>query len=82
MKARPARTRVALVDVDDWTGLYINGQLAIQNHSLSERHVLEALAKAGAIEFGVAYVDEEWLNDRGDLPESLADVVFAPRSKP
>ena len=62
--------KITIVDGDCWEGLYINGKLIIENHSLSIYDILE--------EIGVKYkhvlVDDEWLGKRGNLPEKLSEV--------
>jgi len=63
-------SRVTLVLGGDWTGLYVNGWLAAENHSLSASDVLDALS----IRYDVVPVDERWLEDNGSLPQRLDDV--------
>lgn len=62
--------KVTIVRADDWVGLYVNGRLAAEGHSLSEYHVLEALGiNQESIE-----CDQEWIEDMGNLPKNLKDV--------
>lgn len=53
----------------DWIGLYVNGRLAAEGHSLSERHVLEALGH----KVESRQLDMEQA-DMTRLPEYLKDV--------
>lgn len=69
--------KVVIVTAYDWEGLYVDGKLAIERHSLNERDVLEALD----IGYTVVAADEEWLVDRGNLPEYLKDVKREKRRK-
>jgi len=62
--------KVAIVLGDDWTGLYVNGHLAAENHSLRPDEVLKALG----FEYAIFSVDQGWLEASGSLPERLADV--------
>lgn len=54
----------------DWEGLYIDGKLVIENHSLQWWQVLYALK----IEYDSFDADEEWLQEKGSLPNDLKDV--------
>lgn len=64
---------ITLVAADDWQGLYIDGELGIEGHQLTAAEVLAALG----IELLVKWVDEEWLERRGELPKKMKDVKFA-----
>lgn len=58
---------------DDWEGLYVDGKLALQGHSLGRvQDVLEILG------FDVLdrLTEEGWLEDIGYLPENMEDVKF------
>lgn len=52
---------ITFVCSDDWTGMYINGKLVLENHSLHPYEVLKALR----IEYEHVEANEQWLNDRG-----------------
>lgn len=66
----PAAPRVVYADGDDWAGLYVNGELRAENHSLRVSDVLEALG----IEYERIECDQSWLEERGRLPERVEDV--------
>jgi len=68
--------KIALVQGDEWQGLYLDGKLVLENHSLSARHVLEKLRDHSddIQELSCLIVDEEWLDGQGSLPERLSDV--------
>ncbi len=55
---------------DDWEGVYLDGKLLAQGHSVDADDILVAL--------GYKVVDvlteEGWLEDQGYLPENLEDV--------
>lgn len=59
-----------LVKCDDWEGLYADDTLLTERHAVG---VVEALRLAG-VRAEAVYADAEWMGDRGNLPESLADV--------
>lgn len=64
---------IVLVVGDDWEGLYVNGQLAVEGHSLTVRDVCACIG----IELQTRGCDEDWLHDEGALPIELGDVKFA-----
>jgi len=61
---------VDIVYADDWEGLYINGKLVMEEHSLSTASIFEALG----VEYDLFEADVEWLADRGNLPPKFEDV--------
>lgn len=70
MSLIPRETSIQLVVGDDWEGLYVNGELKTQGHSMSVRDVVEALG----FSLQVFEPDMEWLDGEGALPKSFADV--------
>lgn len=69
--------QVTLVYGDEWEGAYINGRLVMEGHSLNwpyflKRHVVGA--RLTSVESRAA--DTDWLDDVGNLPEQLEDVVY------
>jgi hypothetical protein len=70
--------KVDLVSGDDWSGLYIENKLMMENHSLNVSRVLQLLSDHGIIAgFKEITADEDWLEERGRLPEELNEVVSA-----
>lgn len=67
-----ASKKVVFVSGDDWEGLYIDGKLVLENHSLEPRQVLDKLG----IKYERRDADAEWLADTGNLPQDLKDVEF------
>ena len=61
---------VTIVYGDDWEGLYVDGKLVAQNHSVSAISALESLG----FSVNQKEVDYAWLLDEGNLPDSLSDV--------
>ena len=67
--------KVVLVLGDDWNGLYIDGKLEIENHSLSAYQALQTLSlNSHDFQLDQIVADEEWLEQKGCLPEELSDV--------
>ncbi len=62
--------RVTFVDGDDWEGLYIDGKLVEEHHHVR----LEDIFKHLGIEATFIFPDQQWLEERGNLPENLEDV--------
>lgn len=62
--------KITFVYADDWMGLYIDGELVRENHSLEPDDVL--------LELGIKY-DDFWaeVEDGGRLPKKLKDVKRA-----
>lgn len=57
---------------DDWEGVYIDGKLVNENHSVNWPYVLKQLGHY----VSVKEVDYEWLGERGNFPEDISEVVF------
>jgi hypothetical protein len=62
---------ITIVSVDDWVGLYINGRLVYEDHSLDEYHLFQALK----IKYKEIDANEKWIWHEGELPLQLKDVV-------
>jgi hypothetical protein len=56
----------------DWDGLYHDGKLVTEGHSLSVREVLTLLG----FRVEEKEASEGWLEDHGSLPKNLKDVQF------
>lgn len=57
---------------DDWEAVYIDGVLASQGHSINWMHVIEELGCNAYTQ----EVDYEWLDEQGEFPEDMNEVVF------
>lgn len=64
----------------DWTGLYINGKIKDQGHSISLRNFMEYLSKDGypitIDSFRTLYAHEDWMEEMARLPDNLKDVIL------
>ena len=61
---------IKIMTADDWEGLYIDGKLVMENHSLRVEDVLEACQ----VKFDSHWVDDDWMCNRGRFPEKFEDV--------
>lgn len=62
--------RFVLVDGDSWMGLYVDGALAAEGHTIS----CSDLAAACGIPLVTVVCDDQWLVERGGFPPSLTEV--------
>jgi hypothetical protein len=71
--------RLVEVYADDWAGMYANGELIAEGHSLRLCDMIEWLSNKGPVHI-VSYdcrpANGSWLCDRGRLPVKLADVSY------
>jgi hypothetical protein len=56
----------------DWEGLYKNGVLLSEGHSIHIEDLFELLE----LDFEQLEAKEDWVEERGDLPEKLEEVVL------
>ena len=61
---------------DDWDGLYIDGVLAAQGHSIDALFLAEILLYRGVVvnQVFTYNVDQEWLEDVLEFPKQLEDI--------
>ncbi len=60
---------------EEWQGLYVDGKIVMQDHSLLVGHLLDYLAEHGYLVLDSKEVDQEILNDRGCLPNTLDELL-------
>ncbi len=66
-----AREVVVVSNHDDWEGIYVDGVLRAENHSLTVREILQILG----VKTDFREVSPEWLGGEvGSLPEKLGDI--------
>jgi hypothetical protein len=73
--------RVDFVDGDDWEGLYIDGKLVLQDHSISAWEVIKLLAFEHIEPGGYHFADLDWLMNNSGLPENIEDVIIEGKNK-
>lgn len=68
---------VVIVDGGDWHGLYIDGELVEEGHSLCVSDVLRKVRDTRRPIASVETIeaDQTWLEDHGFLPKHLSNVV-------
>ena len=67
---------VVLVNIpDSKEALYIDGELVLEASWISQTKLLEKLVQWGVVQGGKRYADEKALNDVGQFPRNLADIV-------
>lgn len=62
--------KIVIVNGDDWQGIYINGKLYYEGHSIPNHIVLEALDAP----YETTECDSNWLEECGNLPKNLEEV--------
>lgn len=72
-----ASTDVNFVSNYDWQGLYINGILVDEGHSLNVEEVLHHLQTRHAINLKICSADEDWLNSQGSFPRDFAKIKIS-----
>lgn len=70
---------ITYVSMDDWAGLYINGQLQFEGHSVPAFEWVEAINKVdGPVVAEELSLDDnkvtEWIESLGNLPQNLGDI--------
>ena len=61
---------VVIVHGDDWVGVYVDGKLRYEGHSIRPEQLLELLG----INCRDFECDLDWLEEEGNLPKDLKDV--------
>lgn len=63
--------KIIFVCADDWEGIYVDGELKAEGHSLTKHDILTAVGQTNYISIEA---DEEWLDKECYLPLNLKDV--------
>lgn len=69
------RTAIVIVKADDWKGIYFDGKLQEQGHSLDL--MMDVLVPLCGLRIGHTeqrWVNDDWLETEGDLPQLLSDI--------
>lgn len=64
-------TTVTLVTSDEWEGLFINGKLDVEGHSVRLEITLELLQQLGLIKYERLHANEDNLETYGSFAETL-----------
>ena len=67
-----------LVDGDDWSGLFYNGQLLTEGHYIELGDLGDTVVENGGriTRFETLRADDEWLAEGGRFPRDLREVKF------
>lgn len=79
------KKKIIIVCGSDWTGMYVDGEMRLQSHSLSAYHVLQMLGyDVETRDVSSDTEAEKWLETRGGFPETLEeyDGVFGRDGQP
>lgn len=78
MARKAPKLKVTLTYSDnDWLGVYFDGQLVYEGHSLRARELLELLEGRGVLDYEdycFSKAEEAYLDDVGNLPEKLSSL--------
>lgn len=67
---------IAIVDDGDWEGLYVNGELENQGHSIGSHGFIELINKYKTFEsVESVYVTEEFVENLGGFPADIEIVL-------
>lgn len=75
---------LAIVDGDEWKGLYINGKLYVDGHNIRPEYIINAIndnidqlhEDNSKIIFKSHNCNYDWLEEAGDFPEKLENVIL------
>lgn len=66
---------------DDWEGIYINNVLVDESHNFRFERGFKNICKhinevesVDTIQFSTYYINQDWLEDEGSLPEKFDDI--------
>ena len=67
---------IVLACYDDWQGVYLNGELEMQDHSFDGSEMGDFLNGNQPFTFEAKDVDYDWMDGKGDFPDKLSEIVF------
>ena len=70
------KREVVLCVGDDWEGLFVDGRLIYEDHSISTKYVANIITGNQPCSFEEKEVDMDWLYEIGTFPENIIDVKF------
>lgn len=66
--------KVIRIQALDWEGLYFDGVLADEGHSLRLGNILSLLVGKTITEVVTYGIDQDYMEDLGDLPEKFSEI--------
>lgn len=78
IKKELVMSTLTVVQGDDWEGIYIDGKLVAQGHSIPLRNGIDLAIQHKVTEVVWRAADLDWLHDVGELPDNLADAQLDP----
>lgn len=66
--------KINYVTGDDWQGLYVNGCLIEEGHTIRITDLLEILKDRKLLTFDYHEIDQNYLEDLGSLPDKFEDI--------
>lgn len=70
------KTEIMIALGDDWSGLYKNGWLVTEGHSITADDIMHSLGSLHDIVYNRFEVDMNWLDGAGSFPNNLDEVKF------
>lgn len=65
---------ITCIVADDWEGLYVEGKLKTESHSLNVREVLSLLVGIKIERVSRIYIEQDYMEEIGSLPSLLSDL--------
>ena len=65
---------MTFVRADDWEGIYINGKLVEETHSIENIAAVNIAIRHKVTTVETKWCDLDWIHDEGNLPQKLEDV--------
>lgn len=66
--------KLVLVRGDDWEGIYVDGNLLTEGHSIEVMDAVQLAVTHRVTEYETQWADLTWLHDEGNLPRRLDEV--------
>lgn len=65
-----------IAECDNWIGCYVDGELIQEDHSYLPEDWVQLTIDYDVTEVEKKFVNYDWMNERGSLPNNLSDVVW------
>lgn len=61
---------IKLLRADDWEGLFVDGRLVTEGHSLTAEDIIRGLK----LDYNSGWINQEWMEDHGSFPYDVNDI--------